>query len=138
MKGSEAFKITIEEHLKAMAKRSLLFMQKFRDPNKNIDDCITYILNTVQKSGSNGFEDDEIFNMAIHYYDEDNLEVGKSNSMNVVVNHQVKLTEEEKEELRKQARQDVINEEKNRMRKKPSKTTAPQPNAGDSALGTLF
>jgi peptidyl-tRNA hydrolase len=58
----------------------------------------------VQKSGCNGFTDDEIFGMAVHYYDEDNIEVGKPMNAHVVVNHIVELTAEEKE----QARQDAI------------------------------
>ena len=37
-------------------------------PTKNIDNCITYILNQVKKSGCCGFSDDEIFGMALHYY----------------------------------------------------------------------
>jgi hypothetical protein len=59
----------------------------------------------VQKSGCNGFADDEIFGMAVHYYEENEIEVGKPINCQVVVNHTVELTEEEKE----QARQDAIN-----------------------------
>ena len=70
---------------------------------KNIDDCITYILNEVKKSGCNGFADDEIFSMALHYYDEDNIDVGNPVSCHVVVNHAVELTEEEKQEARNKA-----------------------------------
>ena len=45
-----------------------LFAVSFRKPNKSIDDFIIYILNTVQKSGCNGFTDDEVYSMAVHYY----------------------------------------------------------------------
>lgn len=38
-----------------------------------------------------------------HYYDEDNIEIGKSNSCKVVVNHTIELTEEEKAEARQKA-----------------------------------
>ena len=72
-------------------------------PNKNIEECITYILNEVQKSGCNGFEDDEIYSIAVHYYDEDDLEVGNAIPCNVVVNHTIVLTDEEKAEARQQA-----------------------------------
>ena len=41
--------------------------------------------------------------MAIHDYDEDDLDVGNSIPCNVVVNHVVELTEEEKAEARQQA-----------------------------------
>ena len=59
----------------------------------------------MQKSGCNGFADDEIFGMAVHFYEENEIEVGKPINCQVVVNHTVELTEEEKE----QARQDAIN-----------------------------
>ena len=54
-----------------------LFAAKYDNPDKNIDDCVTYILNWVQKSGCNGFCDDEIYGQAIHYYEEKDIEVGK-------------------------------------------------------------
>ena len=41
-----------------------------------MDDCITYILNTVKASGMQGFADADIFGMAVHYYDEDDVKVG--------------------------------------------------------------
>ena len=105
MKASNHFQNTIKAYLDSRAETDILFSFRYTLPEKNIDDCITYILNTVQKSGCNGFTDDEIFGMAVHYYDEDNIEVGKPmNNAHVVVNHVVELTEEEKE----QARQDAI------------------------------
>ena len=41
--------------------------------------------------------------MAVHYYDEDDIEVGKAISCQVVVNHIVELTEEEKAEAKQEA-----------------------------------
>ena len=63
-----------------------------------MDECVTHILNYVQKSGCNGFTDGEIFGQAIHYYEENEIEVGKPMDCQVVVNHVVKLTAEEKAE----------------------------------------
>ena len=76
MKGSDAFKATIKKYLDDMADRNELFKERYANPNKNIEDCITYILNTVQKTQCNGFEDSEIYSMAVHYYQEDNVEIG--------------------------------------------------------------
>lgn len=104
MKTTDHFKNTIKAYLDQRAESDLLFSFKYSAPKKNIDDCITYILNQVQKSGCNGFVDDEIFGMAVHYYDEDNIETGKPMNAHVVVNHVVELTAKEKE----QARQDAI------------------------------
>ena len=38
-----------------------------------------------------------------HYYDEDNIEIGKATNCQVMVNHMVELTEEEKAEARQEA-----------------------------------
>ena len=107
MKASNHFKNTIKAYLDQRAEQDVLFSFQYSKPEKNIDDCVTYILNEVKKSGCNGFADDEIYSMAVHYYDEDNIEVGKPMNAHVVVNHVVELTEEEKEQARKDAIQKV-------------------------------
>lgn len=104
-KGSVAFEDTIREYLEKRAENDALFAVKFSNPSKSVEDCVTYIINEVQKSGCNGFADDEIFGMAMHYWEESEIEVGNPINCQVVVNHTVELTEEEKE----QARQDAIN-----------------------------
>ena len=112
MKGTEHFTRTIAEYLNQRAMTDPLFAPNLLKPNKNIEECITYILNEVQKSGCNGFDDDDellrawlekIFSMAVHYYDEDDVEVGKAISCQVAVNHVVELTKEEKAEARQEA-----------------------------------
>lgn len=136
MKASNHFKNTIKAYLDQRAETDVLFSLQYSKPEKNIDDCITYILNEVKKSGCNGFADDEIYNMAVHFYDEDNIEIGMPiNNAHVVVNHFVELTEEEKE----QARQDAIQkaqDEAYRKMKQPVKrakkiTLTPQPSLFD-------
>ena len=87
----------------------------------------------MQKSGCNGFDDAEIYGMAVHYWEEDEIEVGNPINCKVVVNHTVELTEEEKE----QARQDAINklrdEEMAKMRRpsQPKKAPEVQPSLFD-------
>ena len=68
MKGTEHFKDVIQNYLETRASYDELFAENFRKENKNIDECVTYILNEVQKSGCSGFPDDEICSMAVHYY----------------------------------------------------------------------
>lgn len=103
MKVSTHFQTAIQSYLEQRAEYDELFARSYRNPLKNIEDCITYILNYVQKSGCNGFDDDEIFGQAVHYYDEADIEVGKPIDCKVIVNHHVELTEEEKTEARKEA-----------------------------------
>ena len=68
MKVSEQFKSTIKAYLDNMAAVDSLFAPVYQKPTKNIDNCITYILNQVKKSGCNGFTDGEIYYQAVHYY----------------------------------------------------------------------
>ncbi len=116
MKGTDAFKQTIGNYLKNLAERDPLFAKTFQKPNKNIDDCITCIFNTVHALGVCGLEDNEVFAMAVHYYDEDELEIGAPMSnCQVVVNHTIELTPEEIEEAKKEARAKILRDEYNRM-----------------------
>lgn len=103
MKTTDYFKQTIQTYLENRAATDELFAERYADPKKNIDDCITYILNEVKRSGCNGFADDEIYAMALHYYDEPDIEVGKSVNCRVVVNHTIELTEEEKAQAHRDA-----------------------------------
>lgn len=86
MDATTHFKRTIQAYLSQRAAEDVLFVTTYKKPNKNIDDCVTYILNEVQKSGYNGFTDGETYAMAVHYYDEDDIEVGKPINARVVVN----------------------------------------------------
>ena len=94
MKGTEQFTRTIAEYLNGRAMTDPSFAPNLQKPHKNIEECILYILSEVQRSGCNGFADEEIYSMAVHYYDEDDIEVDKVSGCNVVVNHVVELSEE--------------------------------------------
>ncbi len=125
-------------YLEQRAEEDALFAKKYRNPAKNIDECVTHILNYVQKSGCNGFTDGEIFGQAIHYYEENEIEVGKPINCQVVVNHVVELTEEEKAEARQNAARRYQEEElrklQNRNRPPARKVTQSQPSLFDLGL----
>ena len=118
MKGTEQFKKTIQTYLDERARTDELFAVTYAKENKNIDDCITFILNQVKNSGCNGFADDEIYSLAVHYYDEDTIDV---------VNHQILLTDEEKAAASQEAITRYQEEEIRRMReRRKPKPAAPQ------------
>lgn len=116
-KGTQAFNETIKAYLEERAENDALFVIKYANPSKSVDDCVTYILNSVRKSGCCGFTDDEIFGLAVHYYEENEIEVGKPVNCQVVVNHIVELTEEEKAQARQDAIDRLRNEEMAKMRR---------------------
>ena len=125
-------------YLEQRAEEDTLFAKKYRNPAKNIDECVTHILNYVQKSGCSGFTDGEIFGQAIHYYEENEIEVGKPMNCQVVMNHVVELTEEEKAEARQNAARRYQEEElrklQNRNRPPARKVTQSQPSLFDLGL----
>ena len=135
MKGTDHFKRTIQMFLEQRAAEDELFTKSYRNPAKNIDDSVTYILNYVQKSSCNGFSDGEIYGQAIHYYDENEIEVGKPIQCQVVVNHVVELTEEEKQEARRKAvaqyQQMELQKLQNRNKPTAKKETQVQPSLFD-------
>ena len=106
-----------------------LFAIVYAKPNKNLDDCIIYILNTVRKSECYGFTEEEIFGMAAHYYEEDTVEIGKSFDCRIVVNHTVELTEEEKQQARKDAIARAHNEAYNSLKRPSQKPQVKQTEA---------
>jgi hypothetical protein len=126
MKSTEHFQNAIKAYLDQRSADDVLFSLQYSKPEKNIDDCITYILNTVKKSGCHGFADDEIYSMAVDYYDEDSIEVGQPMNCNVVVNHIVELTEDEKQEARGEAIKKVYNEVYSKMKQPLRKPQARQ------------
>lgn len=121
MKGTEQFKKVMEAHLLGMAANDPEFAEKLQNPKKNIDGCITYVLNQVKKSGCNGFADEEIFGMAAHYYDEENIDAGSPVNCQVVINQVPELTEEEKKAAKQAAMDKAIAEEKEKLTKKAAK-----------------
>lgn len=138
MKSTDTFKRTIESYLNDVASKDAAFAAKMNNPEKKIDECITYILNTVKKSGCVGFADEEIFGMALHYYDEEKIEVGKPIQANVVVNHSVDLSEEEKQQAKAKALQQAVDEAKAKMAKRSKPKAKKEEQSSEVIQGNLF
>lgn len=127
MKATDYFKQTIQSYLQRRAQEDELFAPRYANPKKNIDDCITFILNYVKQSGCNGFADDEIYSLAMHYYDEDDIDIGKPlTNCKVVVNHTIVLTEEEKAEAHAKAMQRATDEAYRKITQGKNKTKKPE------------
>lgn len=122
MKKSNAFKETIKAYLDKRAQEDELFAITYQKENKNIDECCNYVMECAKNGGCAGYADEEVFGWAVHYYDEDDIKNIKPISGKVIVNHDVELTEEDKELAKKQAMNLVIEEAKVEARKNLSET----------------
>jgi hypothetical protein len=127
MKGTEHFKEIIQNYLEQRKAEDALFREKAERINRPIDDIITAILNYVQKSGCCGYSDEEIYGLATHFAEEETIEIGKPIQGQVVVNHHIDLTEEEKAEQRANALKRYQEEEYRKLQQRNSKPKAVKP-----------
>ena len=127
MKGTDHFKELIKNYLDNRAKEDELFRVKYETTTRTIDDVVNYIFHAVQQSGCCGFSDMEVYPMAVHAIDEPNLEIGKPMDCNVVVNHHIELTEEEKAEQRAIALKRYQEEEMRKLQQRNSRPKAAKP-----------
>lgn len=134
MKSTERFKEVIKQYLTQRAAADTLFAAVFSKPHKNLDDCVAYILNTVKASGCAGFPREEIFDMAVHYFDEDGINVGDPVSCKIVVNNTVELTDEEKAQARKDAIRRVHEEAYAKLTQAKNKAVVKQPEIQQTTL----
>ncbi|MBD5306575.1 MAG: PcfK-like protein [Bacteroides sp.] len=75
-----SFEVVIKNYLDKRAETDQEFAKTYAKPNKSIKECCTYIFSVVEKQRKSGEKclacsDDEIFGLAVHYYDEDDIVV---------------------------------------------------------------
>jgi hypothetical protein len=121
MKTTDHFKKVLQDHLEARAAGDEVFASTYAKTSKNLDDCAIYILNQVQSSGRMGFADEEVYGMAVHYYEEDEIEIGGNVSAHVVVNKEIQLSPDELEKAKATALANVIRREEEKLSKSRSK-----------------
>lgn len=85
---STAFNEAIKNYLDHRAKEDSLFAEAYKKKGKTIEGCCNYIISEVQKSAKGNraaMTSDEVFSLAVHYYDEDNVKADKKVNARVVV-----------------------------------------------------
>lgn len=135
-------KDAIKAYLDKRAQEDTLFAASYAKPNKSIDECFDYIIGEVRKKGSAVYmSDEEVFGMAVHYYDEDNIKVSKlpkGESVNATTHQAVGLTEKEMQKIKAQAiqayKQRCIDEEAAKAKALAKKRREAKRNAHSQAL----
>lgn len=68
-------------------------------PEKTVEGCCNYILKVAKDSGQAGWDDDEVYSLVRHFFDEDNLkDPGEQRPSKIIVSGHVDLSAEEKAE----------------------------------------
>lgn len=140
MKPTNRFKETIKQHLIKTAGESENFHKALseKDNGKSLDSCINYIFKQVKEIGAQGYTDEEVFGLAELYYLRKDLKEVDPINLGVVINHKPELTEEEKEQLRKQAREEVLSNERMRLHGKTKTVAKPEPENKEREQLTLI
>ena len=136
----------ISMYLKAYVMDNPEFKGKFENPNKNLDECLLFIqykmlekVTEEQKKNQAAViipSDDEIFALAVEYYDNEDLKVegARFDSVKIVSYAATSFTDEEKKKMReeaiKQYQEQVIAEQRkkdnvNKNKGKDKKPTQP-------------
>lgn len=97
----------VKAHLEEVAKKDKQFAKSLEKENKSFEECEKYILQEVRKQakGKNavGCDDDDIYNLAIHYFDEDDIKVDGAKPKAEVVHTDEKMDDFKKRTEKKRA-----------------------------------
>lgn len=142
MKG---FQQAIKDHLEKMAAQDEAFAEKYaakcQEEQDSIANCCKYITNQVQKNYKQGnsavLTNDEVFGMAMHYYDE-NIAPPTVASNCTVIMSKAELTPEDEEAIRREARAaaeaKIRNEEAEKIRREQEAAERKKPAAEEAAI----
>ena len=139
-KQSERFEAVIRQFLIKQGEKDPAFLKRCcevsKTQGKNTADCCTYIINQVKQSGKFGFADEEIYSMAMHYWDEDKIDVGERPQCQIVLNHEVQLSDEEIAECKQEARERIIRQQMEAL--KPKHTAPSTSKKSENEQPSLF
>ena len=111
--ATQTAKQIIQEYLEKRAATDPQFAASYAKPKKNIDECFNYILGEARGRGSSVcMTDEEVFGLAVHYYDEDDIKIKRVSSAKVTTSKEstpkesapkAKLTDKEKAAAKEEA-----------------------------------
>lgn len=134
-KENNPVKNAIKAYLDKRAQEDTLFAASYAKENKNIDECFDYIIGEVRKKGNAVYmSDEEVYGMAVHYYDEDDIKIAPLPTGEKVATGNTEkpisvISDQEKENIKAQAikeyKQQIkeAKEEKAKKREEAKRTT---------------
>lgn len=140
MKGcSKAFEDVIMAYLKRFAERDETFKKKLENEKKSISECCDFIASEVNRMGVCGLTDAEVFGLAVHYYDEEDVKIELNNMQyHAVANQPIELTDDEKAEAKKKALEDYQRQMYNEYLSKNKKKETTKKETPEAVQLSLF
>ena len=138
--NNKSAKEAIKAYLDNRAATDKLFAVSYKKEGKNLDECFRYIMGEARKRGNSVcMTDEEVFGLAVHYYDEDDIKIvpirGASSVSRTAA--RVELTEEEKAKAKSEAIEEykrtilieetMKHDQRTSPRKERKKSTAKEP-----------
>lgn len=115
---NKPFAEAIKSYLDRRASEDKMFAESYANPKKSIGECCDYIVSEVKRQNRTAMTDDEVYGLAVHYYDEADpgrIDKGIASSARIVI------PGGDKERLRAEAMSEYktacINELKEKARK---------------------
>lgn len=128
----------IKSYLDRRAEEDKMFAESYANPKKNIIECCDFIVSEVKRQNRTAMTDDEVYGLAVHYYDEADpgrIDKGIASSARIVIPSEDKerLRAEAIEEYKRQCIEEIKNKEN-----KLSAISANKRKEDKAELPTLF
>lgn len=109
---TQSAKDIVKEYLDKRASEDELFAKSYTKPQKSLDECWRYIVGEARRRAQGNcacISDAEVYGLAVHYYDEDDIKVHTAGPVRVSTGTDqpkptVKLTEKEKAAAKEEAK----------------------------------
>lgn len=85
MAASKQFQEMIKSYLDNKANTDEQFAKKYANEKKTIDECCNYIISEVRRLNVTAVAEKEVYGIAVHYYDEEDIKVSEAPNCTVVV-----------------------------------------------------
>lgn len=135
---NKPFADAIKSYLDRRASEDKMFAESYANPKKSIGECCDFIVSEVRKQNRTAMTDDEVYGLAVHYYDE--ADPGKIDK-GIASRAAIVIPGEDKERLRAEAIEEYKRQCIEEIKNKESKLSAISTNKrkeDKTELPTLF
>ena len=132
------FRTRIKEYLDSVAAGDPVFAEKYGSKSKSLDQCCDFIVSEVKRQKRTAMTDDEVYGLAVHYYDE--ADPGRIDK-GIASRAAIVIPGEDKERLRAEAIEEYKRQCIEEIKNKESKLSAISANKrkeDKAELPTLF